>query len=78
MKLIKVVVACGHMDDAPGLMPVIVECTRKSYVHGFHYEKAKNHARSLNYDGPFVAIDESDSPGLMDMFDWKKAQKVKV
>ena len=76
VRLVRCAVVCHCADGGPDVVPCVVFCTTAEYVHGVHYESAKEYAEELRYDvGTHdLVIDEND-PGfrLLDI-DWGAIQ----
>jgi hypothetical protein len=52
-----------------------VDCTKKQFDEGDHYETIKEQAEEEGYGDCGLAYDENDPPGeaLMGLFDWDTA-----
>jgi hypothetical protein len=57
---IKVAVACHDSNGSPDLFFCQIHATFNEIEDGKHLQAAKNAASNLDYQGPFVVIDEND------------------
>lgn len=58
---VKVVVLCTNSEGSPEFCTHEVQCTKKQYDDGDHYDIAKNAAAKEGYETPMVAFDENDA-----------------
>ena len=75
-KLVKCVVACEFADltGKPDFFFCIVKCSQEQYYNMVHYDRAKEYAEALDYEGEMVVFVEKDGPKwLFEHFDWKSA-----
>lgn len=62
---IRCVVACTNASGSPDFVAIQLECTKKQYDEGTHYEWAKEWAKSEDYERPMVVFDEHDGPAWL-------------
>ncbi len=81
---IKCLVMCRNANGEADCVPVVVECTKKEYENGEHYDAAEGICRENGYEPTFRVFDENEFGNLaralgLDVaefnINWKKADE---
>lgn len=62
---IRCVVSCRDANGVPTFYPCEVDCSRRQYEDGEHYEAAAELADDQGYDDVGVVYDENDGPAFL-------------
>lgn len=62
---VKCIVACINSNGSPDFFACTVECDRRQYNTGEHYEMAERLAQNAGYENTDITYDENDGPAWL-------------